>query len=318
MSPTDVLVVGGAGVDTIVRVPALPLPVRDSITVPPVEDFAAHTGNGVALGCHALGLRTVFVDVIGEDEQGRLVRRTYEEASLPFRYATHPSGTRRSVNLVDPQGNRLSLYGPRHPSGMKVDPGLYRTAVREARHVHVSIMPWAADALAAAVAAGTPTSTDLHDWDGENEHHRGFAIRADVVFVSAAELSERVDAVAGEIIERGRARAVVVMAGAAGCHLTVRGEPVRAIHAATLAGRSSTATAPVTASSPRSCTPGCAATPGRTRHGPARSAAPTPAAPPARTPLSSTPRRSTANRPASRAAGRPRRIGRLRRPGPTR
>lgn len=237
MSATDVLVVGGAGVDTIVRVPALPLPVRDSITVPPIEDFAAHTGNGVALGCHALGLRTAFVDVIGEDDQGRLVRRTYEEAGLPFRYATHPSGTRRSVNLVDPQGNRLSLYDPRHPADLEVDPALYRTAVREARHVHVSIMPWAADALAAAVAAGTPTSTDLHDWDGENDHHRGFATQADVVFGSAAELGDRADAVAEEIIERGRAQAVVIMAGAAGCRLTVRGEPVRAIPAATLPGR---------------------------------------------------------------------------------
>ncbi|GLY80601.1 carbohydrate kinase family protein [Actinoallomurus iriomotensis] len=237
MSGTDVLVVGGAGVDTIVRVPALPLPVRDSITVPPIEDFTAHTGNGVALGCHALGLRTAFVDVIGEDDQGRLVRRTYEEAGLPFRYTTHPSGTRRSVNLVDPQGNRLSLYDPRHPSDLDVDPALYRTAVGEARHVHVSIMPWAAEALAAAVAAGTPTSTDLHDWNGEDDHHRRFARRADVVFVSAAELGDRADAVAGEIIERGRAQAVVVMAGAAGCRLTVRGEPVRAIPAVTLPGR---------------------------------------------------------------------------------
>lgn len=233
----DVLVVGGAGVDTIVRVPSLPLPMRDSIMVPPIEDFAAHTGNGVALGCHALGLSTEFVDVIGEDDQGRLVRRTYEEAGLPFRYTTHPSGTRRSVNLVDRQGNRLSLYDPRHPFEMEVDPALYRTAVRETRHVHVSIMPWAVHALAEAVAAGTPTSTDLHDWNGKDDYHRGFADQADIVFVSASDLGDRADAVAAEIIDRGRAQAVVVMAGAAGCRLTVRGEPVRAIPAVTLPDR---------------------------------------------------------------------------------
>jgi acarbose 7IV-phosphotransferase len=237
MSKTDVLVVAGAGVDTIVRVPTLPLPLRDSIMVPPIEDFAAHTGNGVALGCHALGLRTEFVDVIGDDDQGRLVRRTYEEAGLPFTYTTHPSGTRRSVNLVDKAGNRLSLYDPRHPFDMEVDPALYETAVRDAGHVHVSIMPWAREAMAAAVAAGRPTSTDLHDWNGKDDYHRAFALQADVVFMSATDLGDRADEVTAEVLEQGRAQAVVVMAGSAGCRLTVRGEEVRAIPAVALPDR---------------------------------------------------------------------------------
>jgi sugar/nucleoside kinase (ribokinase family) len=237
MSKTDVLVVAGAGVDTIVRVPTLPLPLRDSIMVPPIEDFAAHTGNGVALGCHALGLRTEFVDVIGDDDQGRLVRRTYEEAGLPFRYTIHSSGTRRSVNLVDKNGNRLSLYDPRHPFDMEVDPALWEPAVREAGHVHVSIMNWARHALAAAVEAGRPTSTDLHDWNGKDDYHLGFALLADVVFMSATELGDRADDTAAQILDRGRAVAVVTMAGSAGCRLAVRGEPARAIPAVQLPDR---------------------------------------------------------------------------------
>jgi hypothetical protein len=40
------------------------------------------------------------------------------------------------------------------------------------------------NALADAVAAGVTTSTDLHDWDGENPYHRAFALGADIVFVS--------------------------------------------------------------------------------------------------------------------------------------
>ena len=45
----DILVVGGTGVDHIVRVPLLPLPVRDSLTVPPIQSVVGHTGTGVAL-----------------------------------------------------------------------------------------------------------------------------------------------------------------------------------------------------------------------------------------------------------------------------
>ena len=73
MSTYDILVVGGAGIDTIVRVPDLQLPVADSLHVAPIRDYVAHTGNGVALGCHALGLRCKFIDFIGDDAQGAAI-----------------------------------------------------------------------------------------------------------------------------------------------------------------------------------------------------------------------------------------------------
>jgi len=237
VSGTDVLVIGGAGVDTIVRVPALPLPGRDSILVPPIEDFAGHTGNGVAFGCHTLGLVTEFADVIGDDYYGRLLLAAYEKAGLPFTWRVHASGTRRSVNLVAPDSHRLSLYDPRHPFDMDVDPALYEPGIRRARHVHVSIMNWARHALSAAVAVGRPTSTDLHDWDGASDYHRDFAYQAGIVFMSAAALGGRADEIARDILRNGRAQAVVTMAGADGARLAVRGEPVRAIPAADLPGR---------------------------------------------------------------------------------
>jgi sugar/nucleoside kinase (ribokinase family) len=232
----DVFVVGGVGVDTVVRVPALPLPAADSIVVPPIADHVGHTGNGVALGCHALGLRTAIADVIGDDDNGRLIRRAYAGAGLELAYRTHPSGTRRSVNLVDGLGRRLSLYDPRHPDDLDLDPTLYEAGIGRAGHVHVTIMHWARRALAAAVAAGRPTSTDLHDWDGDDDYHRDFAEGADLVFLSTASLGGRADEVAAGILDRGRAAAVVAMAGADGCRLTVRGELTRAFPAVSLAG----------------------------------------------------------------------------------
>lgn len=35
-------------------------------------------------------------------------------------------------------------------------------------------------------ALGIPVSTDLHDWDGLTDHHREFALRSDLVFLSTA------------------------------------------------------------------------------------------------------------------------------------
>ena len=233
---TDVLVVGGVGVDHIVRVPELPAPFADSVMVPPILSYVGHTGNGVALGCRALGLATRMVDVIGDDPEGGLVRRTYAEAGLDFTGLVHPSGTRRSVNLVSDDGRRMSFYDPRHPFEFVPDARLWREGLDDTRHVHVSIMNWARHALADAVAAGISTSTDLHDWDGHNDYHRDFALGADLVFVSAAALAD-VESTVHHILDNGRARAVVVMDGARGSLLAQRDTEWVQVTPVTIEGR---------------------------------------------------------------------------------
>ena len=237
MDKLDVFVVSGVGVDTIVRVPTLDLPRVDSLFVPPIRRYVGHTGNGVALGCMALGLRTAFVDMIGDDPEGAFIRESYREKRLEFGYVTHPAGTRQSVILVDPEGRRMSFFDGRQPNDAVPDASLWRDGIARSRHIHVSIMPWARHALADAIAAGKPTSTDLHDWDGTNPYHHDFAYGADIVFVSATALGDRVDDVLRDILHRGRANVAVATDGERGSHLAVRGEPIRRIPAITLPDR---------------------------------------------------------------------------------
>ena len=135
--------------------------------------------------------------------------------------------------------------------------------------MHASIMPWTVGALEDATAVGATTSTDLHDWDGRNPHHRPFAYAADLVFVSGSRLDGVEDDVVADVLDRGRARLVVVMDGARGSRVTVREGGSFAVPASTSrVARPSTRTAPATPTSRRSCTPGSpAATPAR-RPGP--------------------------------------------------
>lgn len=219
-----VLVAGGVGIDTIVHVPALPLAMADSIHVPPVIDYVAHTGNGVALGLLALGHRPLLIDFIGQDPQAELIHARYRERGLAFDYLVHESGTRRSVNLVGPDGRRLSLYDGRHPDSLRMPRAFYLPRMREAEHVHLSIMPWAADLFDDAAALGLPVSTDLHDWDGGNPYYHPFARRSDIVFLSAAVLGEGVFEVMRAIMRDGRARVVVATAGAGGSWCLARGD----------------------------------------------------------------------------------------------
>ncbi|SCG45556.1 carbohydrate kinase family protein [Micromonospora humi] len=225
----DLLVIGGLGVDVRARVPALPLPAADSLTVPPVELRIGNTGAGVALAAHALGLRVTLVDVLGADPAGDVVRAALARTSVRTVLVDAPAGTRRSVNLVDPAGRRMSLYDPRPWSG----PAPFADAelaalVAEASHVHVSIMDWARDALSVLRGAAS-LSTDLHDWDGENDYHRPFAEAADLVFVSDVLLGER----AGEAAAALAPRTVLVTGGAAGATLHTPDAPPAHVPAAT-------------------------------------------------------------------------------------
>ncbi len=221
----DILVVGGVGIDTIVRVPSLPLALADSIHVPAVRDYVAHTGNGVALGSHALGRKTKLIDFIGADPQATQILARYAERALDFSYLVHPSGTRRSVNLVDPSGRRLSLYDGRHPGDLRMPRDFYMPFLERCRHMHLSIMPWARELYDDALRLGVTVSTDLHDWDGTNPYYHDFAFRSDIVFLSAANLKGEHERVMRTIIAQGRAGIVVAMAGAAGSYLIERDNP---------------------------------------------------------------------------------------------
>ncbi|MEU7053148.1 adenosine kinase [Streptomyces eurythermus] len=228
MTAADVLVLGGAGVDTIVRVPELPLPYADSYMIDSgIRTRAGQTGDFVALGLAALGLRTHHLDFLGDDPEGDLVRALHSEHGIALTALPQPAGTKRAVNLVGPDGRRLSLYDTtRARPGDRYPEATLRALAAASRHVHVTITQPGAHALPVLRETGVPLSTDLHDWDGENPYHEAFAHAADVVFLSAAALTDP-ERTMRRIAGRGRAHTVVATAGAEGAYLLADGALTR-------------------------------------------------------------------------------------------
>ncbi|TRV80698.1 carbohydrate kinase family protein [Streptomyces sp. 130] len=218
----DIVVVGGSGVDTIVRVDALPVPPADSVMVGPIREWPGQTGGNVALGARALGLGVAFLDCIGDDRTGALVRERLAGAGVEFHAVISPAGTRRAVNLVDATGRRMSFFDARDPADLRMPRDFYLPRLRRARHVHLSITHFARFLYDDIEALGVPVSTDLHDWDGRSDHQREFALRSDLVFFSAAATGERAPALMREILREGRASTVVATAGAEGAYLLTR------------------------------------------------------------------------------------------------
>jgi len=216
----DVLVLGGAGVDTIVYVPELPLPYADSYMIQPaIETRAGQTGDFVALGLSALGLRTHHLDMVGDDPEGDLVRALHRDRGIPLTEVLQPAGTKRAVNLVGPDGRRLSLYdAARSREADRFPEATVLALATASRHAHVSISHPCAHALPVLREAGVTLSTDLHNWDGVNPYHESFAHEADLVFLSTTALPDP-ERTMRRIVERGRAQVVVAMAGAEGAYL---------------------------------------------------------------------------------------------------
>ncbi|GAA3387174.1 sugar kinase [Streptomyces roseoviridis] len=216
----DVLVLGGAGVDTIVYVPELPLPYADSHMIRPgIETRAGQTGDFVALGLHRLGLRTHHLDLVGADPEGDLVRALHRDQGIPLTEVRQPAGTKRAVNLVGPDGRRLSLYdATRGHDDDRLPPHTVKALAARSRHAHVSLTQPCAHTLPLLREAGVTISTDLHDWDGSAAYHQSFAFAADIVFLSTTALDDP-ERTLREIAVRGRASVVVGTAGAAGALL---------------------------------------------------------------------------------------------------
>ncbi|MFB7269971.1 carbohydrate kinase family protein [Streptomyces sp. NPDC056244] len=216
------MVVGGSGVDTVVRVDSLPVPLADSVGVGPIREWPGHTGGNVALGCRALGLDVKFLDFIGDDWTGGQVRERLTKGGVDFEVLISPAGTRRAVNLVEKTGRRMSFYDGRDPADLRMPRDFYLPHLRRARHVHLSITNFARFLYDDIESLGVPASTDLHDWDGLSDYQREFALRSDLVFLSAAGAGERIASVMREILREGRAEAVIATAGAGGSYLMTR------------------------------------------------------------------------------------------------
>ncbi|WSC11753.1 PfkB family carbohydrate kinase [Streptomyces brevispora] len=218
----DIVVVGGSGVDTIVRVDTLPVPLADAVMVGPIEEWPGQTGGNVALGARALGLDVALLDCIGDDWIGGQVRERLAEGDVEFHSLISAAGTRRAVNLVDAKGRRMSFYDARDPEDLRMPQDFYLPHLRRTRHVHLSISNFTRFLYDDIESLGVPVSTDLHDWDGLNEHQREFALRSDLVFFSAATAGDGTPALMRQILREGRAETVIATAGAEGSYLLTR------------------------------------------------------------------------------------------------
>lgn len=211
----DVVVVGAAGVDTLVYVPDdVPDMSRDSTMVRTV-DTVGQAGGFTARGFARLGWSTAFTGALGDDWAAGMVRTAFAADGVVIAAEVlDPAGTARSVNLMTPDGRRRAFYDGRGHAEVPVPQGADRL-VADARLALFHLSDWCRRLLPAARGGAAVVATDLQDAHDLDDPYRADFIRAsDVVFVSGAHLGDP-EVAANRLLARGP-DVVVVGLGDAG------------------------------------------------------------------------------------------------------
>lgn len=188
MSP--ILIIGGTSLDTIIHLDALPDPKPQTLWPRASYRTVGSTGAGKALNLAALGHSVVLHTLVGRDGEATEVRQALQHPGIRLIAETTDSPTEQHVNLMAPDGGRISLFVQPPPDPESIDWAPVSAAMSDCELVVINILNYTKPALALAKEAGKPIWTDLHDYDGQNPHHQPFIDAASVVFLSSDNLAD--------------------------------------------------------------------------------------------------------------------------------
>ena len=161
----DVVGVGASCVDHVCRLPAFPEPggVRAKLRVQS-QNRACGGQMATALAtCARLGLRTAYLGVVGDDDDGRRIRLELAERGISADHmVVRSSPTATATILIDPTGDRIVLW--QRDADLSYPPAeLPLDVITSARLLHVDDVdePAAIEAARVARGAGIPVTCDI-------------------------------------------------------------------------------------------------------------------------------------------------------------
>jgi len=216
----DVAVVGNAGIDTNVYLPGADInfDVESNFTLN--LDYVGQAGGYAARGYAQLGYKTAFIGALGDDYNGRFVRREFAADGIDTGAVfTDPEGTGRSINFMYRDGRRKNFYdGKGH---MTLEPPLAacRAMLARCRLAHFSIPNWARHLLPLAREVGLTIGCDLQDViSAADPYRQEFVEHADVLFFSDANQPDPA-ALAQTYLDQNPAQIIIAGLGSKGCLL---------------------------------------------------------------------------------------------------
>jgi sugar/nucleoside kinase (ribokinase family) len=186
---TNVLVIGSVAYNTMIYLNRFPEPHPQTVFSKDYHETLGGTAAGKALNLHKLDLDVTLYSLIGDDLQGERIRQRLTEEDIPFDYAIDPAGTQRHVNLMNAEGQRISIW----LEGGTFQPEVAHVAlaplIPHHEVVSLDIVNYCRAFIPLLQRQHKEIWCDLHDYDGKNPYHQDFIDAADVIFMSSEQIS---------------------------------------------------------------------------------------------------------------------------------
>ncbi|MGI9528364.1 MAG: carbohydrate kinase family protein [Acidimicrobiia bacterium] len=179
------VILGGAGWNTMIDVGRFPEPHAHTVFAHGMHQAIGASGAGKALNLAGLGVDVDLWALVGDDEPGTKVRDGLEAAGVQFHAVTDPHGTSQHFNLMNAEGERISIFGNAGSLSAAIDPEPMRLLIERADMIAVTILDHCRAFLPIAAAADGDLWIDIHDYDGVNPHHDEFIACADALLMSS-------------------------------------------------------------------------------------------------------------------------------------
>lgn len=184
------LVVGAASWNTLLHLPSLPERRSHTLMADRTVETVGGTSAGKALNLAALGHEVHLHTLLGDDAEGALVRDHLTAAGIRLHVDPSVTGTEQHVNLMARNGGRLSIYRCVGTPAPGFDLGELVDLAHTCDAVVLDIADYARRLIPGLADAGIGFWSDLHDWDGRQDHQRDFATAARTLVLSADALPQ--------------------------------------------------------------------------------------------------------------------------------
>ncbi len=186
-----VLVIGGTTYDSIVYLNQFPRAKSQTIVASsPINETIGSTGAAKALNLKKLGVKTTLHSVIGDDEWGHKIIHRLKENHVEFIYDIDPLGTERHLNLMDSNGQRISIFTAWGSAQPSLDLERLEKLIIKSDVVVLNIISYTKQLIELIRKHKKPIWTDLHDYKLGNPYHVPYIEAADYIFVSSDQLPE--------------------------------------------------------------------------------------------------------------------------------
>jgi len=182
----NIFVIGGLCTDSVIRVNKLPEPKEQTIFSKKFFESIGGTGAIKSLNLSRLGFKVTFHSQIGNDKYLNFYKKYFSKNRIKFIPHIEKSETEKHVNIVDDDGNRVSIYAIYSSFNPEINYSKIEKEIKKADIIALNIINYCRNIIPLAKKYNKPIWCDIHDYDGNNDYHKDFINAANVIFMCSS------------------------------------------------------------------------------------------------------------------------------------